>query len=208
MIRSDVLQGTEEWQRLRLGIPTASQFSRVLTPTGKPSSQASAYAHELVAERILGVPVSQVERTEWMRRGTEMEARAVAWYEFERGVDTSPVGFCRTDDGRVGCSPDRLVAGGGGLEVKCPNAATHVGYLLDDVDRKYRPQVQGGLYVTGLAWWDFVSYHDELPPVVVRVHRDEEFLSALDAALTDFCARVDEYEVRVRDLVERGVAVA
>ena len=32
-IYRDVVQGTEEWKRLRLGIPTSSQFHRIVTPT-------------------------------------------------------------------------------------------------------------------------------------------------------------------------------
>ena len=32
-----VLQGSDEWRRLRLGIPTSSCFDKIVTPTGRMS---------------------------------------------------------------------------------------------------------------------------------------------------------------------------
>ena len=50
----DVAQQTPEWEKLRIGIATASSFNRILTPKKlELSAQASDYANELIAERIL-----------------------------------------------------------------------------------------------------------------------------------------------------------
>ena len=43
IVVDDVEQGTQAWIELRLGIPTASQFSRIVTPSGKSSSSRDAY---------------------------------------------------------------------------------------------------------------------------------------------------------------------
>jgi hypothetical protein len=202
----ECVQGDERWHRARLGIPTASCFDKILTPGGKLSSSADHYMHELIAERILGVPVND-EATKWMERGKEMEPQAVAWYELERDVDTQRVGFCTTDDGRIGASPDRLVGTNGGLEVKTPTAAIHVGYLLDDIPNKYKPQVQGCMYVTGRDWWSILSYNPELPPALVTVERDDQFIALLEVALDEFCERLDAGERRVREMLTvRGAA--
>ena len=56
MIALDLQQGSAEWVKARLGIPTASQFSRIITSTGKLSGQADGYMHELLAESLLGEP--------------------------------------------------------------------------------------------------------------------------------------------------------
>jgi len=165
MILLDLKQGSPEWHRARLGIPTASQFARILTPTGKPSSAAERYLHELIAERLLGEQVVDYESDE-MHRGTELESQAVAWYELQRDVDAQRAGFCLTDDRLCGCSPDRLIGEDGGLEIKCPSAAVHVGYLLDSVGAKFTPQVQGCLWITGRQWWDLVSFNPLLPSSV------------------------------------------
>ena len=49
----DVAQYAEEYDRLRLGIPTSSNFHKIITPQGKPSKQWREYACVLIAERIL-----------------------------------------------------------------------------------------------------------------------------------------------------------
>jgi hypothetical protein len=49
----NVAQYSEEYDRLKLGIPTSSHFHKVITPQGKPSKQWREYACVLIAERIL-----------------------------------------------------------------------------------------------------------------------------------------------------------
>ena len=191
MIRLDCAQGSPEWHAARLGIPTASNFGRIITPGGKPSSAADGYMHELLAERMLGLPLN-AESVDFMERGKALEMHAADYYELQRGVDTEAVGFVLTDDRRAGCSPDRFVGGEGGLEIKCPSPAVHVGYLLDGgISDKYRPQVQGALWITGRWWWDTLSYHPDLPSALVRVERDAEFITALESAVVAFCDRLD-----------------
>ena len=58
IVIEDVEQGSQSWIELRLGIPTASQFSRIVTPGGKSSSSRDAYMGELLAEWVLGEPYS------------------------------------------------------------------------------------------------------------------------------------------------------
>jgi hypothetical protein len=188
VIVHDVLQGTTEWHRVRAGIPTASCFDQIITPkTGKPSSASEGYLHRLLAERILGRPIEQQSFSGWMDRGNAMEADAVAFYESQRELDTVRVGFITNDAGAIGASPDRLVGEAGLLEIKCPSEAVHMGYLLNrSLGEKHRPQVQGQLWVTGRSWSDTLSYHPELPPALIRVERDEEYIALLSGAVEAF----------------------
>lgn len=157
----DFEQGSEQWFKARIGIPTASQFHRIVTPAKlQASKQSFDYLCELCAETMLGQP-HDMSRSQFMQRGTELEAEAITWYAFENDCDVTRVGFCTTNDERIGYSPDGLVGDHGALETKCPAAKTHIGYLLDP-DRlvaAYRTQVQGGLWVTGRKWCDLVSWH-------------------------------------------------
>ena len=187
--------GSEEWRQLRAGIPTASQAHRIVTP-GKlePSKSQDDYMHELIAERMLGYPLDNAS-SDFMERGTVLEPEAVKLYELITNADTSPGGFCVTDDGRFGCSPDRLVGYAGGLELKCPKPATHVGYLINAGHAaKYRMQVLASLYVTGFAWWDLMSYHPDMPPALLRIERDAKALAIIGARIKEFCDRLDEME--------------
>lgn len=180
------------WYYLRLGRPTASEFHRIVTPTGKNSTQAEDYSHRLLAELMLGKPLEEGVQTEWMLRGQELEDGAIEAYEFQSGLTTSLGGFCTDDEGQYGCSPDRLVGDDGVLEMKCPAPNTHVGYLDDpeSLTLAKRPQVQGELLVTGRQWCDLVSFHPELPAVIRRVKRDEKYIDTLRVGLSAFCRQL------------------
>ena len=186
----DCEQGSPEWFDLRRGIPTASCFDRILTPTGKESTQAMAYASQLIAERLTGVSLG-FEGNRHTERGTELEPQARAYYEFVAGPVVE-VGFCLRDDGIAGCSPDGLVGDDGLLEIKCPSPAVHVEYLLaGKAPTKYLAQVQGQLWVTGRAWCDFLSYHPLMDPVLERVSADAEYHTLLEAAILKFSKLLD-----------------
>lgn len=194
MILETFKQGGSAWHKARLGIPTASAFDKILTPgTRKPSTQAPGYMRTLLAEWLTGEP-SDAGVSGFMDRGTQLEPLARRWYSFERDVEVEEVGIVLRDDRMVGASPDGLVGEDGTLEIKCPAAATHVGYLLDPHGLSgYFSQVQGALWLTERAWTDVLSFHPNahsVPPVVVRVERDEEFIAALDAEVSAFVERL------------------
>jgi hypothetical protein len=153
MIIHDCVQGSERWHRLRLGIPTASCFSKIVTPGGKLSKQSDAYLRRLLAEWLYGAPLEDPEstyRSEWMQRGHDLEESAVHAYEFQTGHTAEKVGFVTDDDGKLGCSPDRLIGETGLLEIKVPAPPTHVGYMLTgSIEQEYTPQLQGQLLLTG-----------------------------------------------------------
>ena len=191
MIVHDVKQGGLEWLRLRSGIPTASEFHKIVTPMGESSSQADRYLCDLIAERILGRPLEAYVSLA-MERGSELESEAISAYEFERDLDTFEVGII-TDDKRLwGASPDRLVGDDGLLEIKCPDAGVHVSYLLMlPASRKYYPQIQGQLWITRRKWVDIMSYHPEMNRAIVRVERDEDYLQLLSKVVTSFSGSLE-----------------
>lgn len=204
MIVVNCKHGSDEWREARLAIPTASQFHRILQPKKlQPSAQAESYTHELLAELMLGRPIDDYE-SQFMVRGTAMEQSAIDFYEFDRDVKTTEVGFILSDDMRVGCSPDRLVGDDGGLEIKCPSAKEHVGYMLGKDADIYRCQIQGSLWITGRQWWDWLSYNPDLPPVLIRHQRDEEFIAKLSDAVYFFLGQFEaaRQELILRDYIK------
>jgi putative phage-type endonuclease len=178
----NVPQRSPEWFAARLGVPSASNFAKVITPGGKKSTQVEGYLNRLVADILTGRSEQQ-EANEAMQRGTELEPEARSYYELIAGP-VEEVGFCIHDDG-FGCSPDGVV-GDGLLEIKCPMAHTHVEYLRDGVIPSiYIPQVQGQMLVMDKQWCDFLSYHPDMKPLLVRVERDDKFCSTLHEALKE-----------------------
>ena len=192
MIVLDLEQGSEAWHAARLGLPTASNFKKLFTSTGKPSTTADTYFYELLAERLTGKPSSEFT-SEWMVRGTELEPEARATYEFIHDVQVEQIGFVYLDDRRhVGCSPDGLIGDEGLIEIKAPKASTHVKYLLaGKLPSDYVPQVQGQLWITGCKFCDFMSYHPDCDPLIVRVERDEDYIAGLAAEVDKMAKKLD-----------------
>jgi hypothetical protein len=200
MIRIGCEQGSAEWFDARRGVPTASRFDEILAPkTLKLSNSCTRYAHELIASEILGYDVNMAS-SGFMTRGVELEEQAVSYYELHHDIDTEKVGFILRDDRRVGCSPDRLVGDNGLLEIKCPSAAVHIGYLLNE-SIGYRLQVQGQLWIAEREWCDTLSYNPELPSAIVREERDETVIKKLAEAMEQFINYVGDLKAK---LVYRG----
>ncbi|MES2366987.1 MAG: lambda exonuclease family protein [Pseudomonadota bacterium] len=185
-------QGSVEWLEKRAGIPTASEFGSLVTPTGeiRKGEMPKTYLAQKLAEKWGGpLPGFNSFATE---QGQILEAEARNNLAFVMGRPIQKVGFITTDDGSAGCSPDGMISGIGprpdaGLELKCPEATQAVKYLLAGVvPQDYTAQVQGSLYVTGLQKWYFVSYRRHYPDLIVQVEPDEEFQANLAEALEAF----------------------
>lgn len=202
MIVHDVAQSSPEWLDLRCGIPTASQFKRIITAkTEKPSAGADKYLDELMAEHIDG-HIDGFD-SEFMERGKKLEAEAANWYALQHDIDPVIVGFVTTDDGDIGCSPDRLIGDEGGLEIKVPALTTHIGYERnpDSLVAAYRPQVYGCMWLCERLWWDILSYNPAMQSVCVRVTREDEYMAKLIDAVTKFSERL---ETERKELIDRG----
>ena len=194
----DVTQYSEEYDRLRLGIPTSSNFHKIITPQGKPSKQWREYACVLIAERLLQQKI-EFYNSPAMERGLIVEADAVDWYEFDQDATTQRVGFITDDNHTLGCSPDRLVGAEGLLEIKAPLPHTQVDYWISgEVSERFRPQLQGQLYISHRSWVDIVCWHDVLPKLVMRVEPDEKFIEALDRELLIFNYFIDRVMEKIR----------
>jgi len=185
-------QGSPEWFEARLGIPSASMFSKIVTTKGVWSTQADSYINQLVAERLTGER-EEIYQSHHMIRGTELEPEARDMYCLMKDVEVQEVGFCLHDTLKAGCSPDGLIGEDGGLEIKAPAPATHVEYLRGGVlPSRYKQQVMGCLWITQREWWDFVSYHPNMKPLIVRVERDEEYIAALEECVTKAVNLIEE----------------
>lgn len=196
MIVHRVPQYSPEWWAVRKGLPTGSCAEKLLTPTGKPSTQGYAYINELIACKM-GFADEPMEPTEWMVRGIELEPQARQFYELLTGETVEQVGFITNDDVTAGCSPDGLI-GEKGWEVKCPKASTHIGYLLGaKLPDFYKPQVHFSMAVTGLKEWVFMSYYPGLDPLIVTVQWDA-YTDQMAEAINVFVGHLDTAWKRIR----------
>ncbi len=185
MIVHDCPQYSDEWWALKRGVPSMSNCGKIITPkTAKLSTQSRQYMYELIAEPVSLEDEEAFEPTDWMLRGIELEEEAASWYEMKHNCDLPQVGFITNDAGTLGCSPDRLTRPRG-IEIKCPKASTHVGYMLNGgLPDYYKPQVHGSMFITGLPWM-FISYHPDFDPLVVSVEPDD-YTELVGKALAQF----------------------
>jgi len=189
MIVLDCEQYSDEWWDARLGIPTASMMSSIVTSEGKKSSSWKTALNKLAAEKLRGKP-DETFQSDWMKRGHELEDEAAGYYSFLTGRDLQKVGICFRDQKDAGFSPDAL-ASDRGLEIKCVSPGVHVGYLREDkVPTTYKPQVYSSLYLSDFELWDFMSYHPDMKPLIVSTTKaDDQYLkyaAALDKYLPLF----------------------
>lgn len=173
----DVQQNTDEWQALRLGKATASNFGCFMANQGGAFGEpAKKYALQIALERLTGKKADYSFTNEHMERGHELEPVARMLYEDEHFCEVKNGGFF--DCGQYGDSPDGLIGDDGVIEVKSVTAPVHYATIQrGSFDPAYRWQLVGHLDCTGRDWVDFISYCPEFPEesrlVVHRLHRDE-----------------------------------
>jgi hypothetical protein len=197
----DIEQRSPEWFALRLGIPTASNFHKIVTPkTLKPSEQRFKYRNQLLAEWITGIPQEDFQ-SKSMEAGIENEDRARAAYEMMCDGETTKPGFFTAYDGMAGASPDALLGTDTDIEIKCRELHTQIGWamLSDDSERQeHRIQCQGRLMIEERDWSHLWNFNERIVIPVLKFPRDEKVIGAIDAALRQF---IDEL-LAARKLLE------
>ena len=201
-IHENVEQGSAAWFALRHGVVTASEADALITPHWKlrKGDGVDSYLYRKLAEKVLNYSPDQLN-TFGVDQGKIIETIALPWFEWEYKKKVKRVGFCATDDGRAGCSPDGLVEDGSGLEIKSPQAPNHIRYLMEGVvPEDYRVQVQFSLWVTKAPYWTFVSYSMVLPALVCRVEPDPVAQAAITEATSQFNERFATAHARILQL--------
>jgi hypothetical protein len=204
VIFHDVEQNSPEWDELRLGKATASQFACIMANYGKAfGDPAKDYALRLALEIHTGRKAEYSFKNDHMERGHAQEPLARMRYEDDNFVDVTNGGFFCW--GRYGDSPDGLVGDDGVVEFKAVIATTHYATIRrGSFDPAYRWQLVGHLDCTARQWVDFGSYCADFPEekqlIVHRLHRDEcaEELAKLRERREQFLSLVDETLIRIR----------
>jgi len=205
MIIHDLPQRSDAWYALRLGIPTGSMFSKLITSQGKPSKSLAEYAATLAGEKFAGKELEAWEGNQWTERGKELEQDAKEFYEFTNDVTVTETGFITDDDATHGCSPDGLVNDDGMVEFKCLKAERHIKAIMyyrkhEKAQSDYIAQTQGQMHISGRDWCDLVFFHPDLPPLVIRQHIDRGFCETLSGLLNEVCVERDKIVEVLNDI--------
>lgn len=197
-------QGSAEWLYERCGKVTASRFRDVMAKlrNGEPAKAREDYLWQVVIERITGQPSDNFTSAA-MLWGIEHEMAARMSYEAKTGAMVEAAGLIpHPSIANVAGSPDGLIGDDGGMEIKCPfNSAVHLRTVLEGMPEEHIPQVQGIMWITGRAWWDFVSFDPRMPEhlrlYVQRIERDDGACAAIEENVVAFAAEADKLLERV-----------
>jgi len=178
----------------------------------QPSDTAARYAADLAIERISGQPHGEPPKAWVLERGHQMETAARMQYEARTGAYVTEAGICVTDDGIFGYSTDGLVDDDGLIEIKAPIDSAKILAMWQTGDTsEYDHQMQGGMWITGRAYCDFIMYVPDLAAVgkdlfVKRVLRDDAFIDAMVERLAEFDNLVGQYVEVLRAARDRREA--
>lgn len=150
-----IMQGTAEWDEVRLTRFTSSEFYKLMecgkremtkeelaarpkkgkgsktTMVPDPSKMGDKglkYIRQKVWETLSGVGLPSAYAFPLVH-GKTTEPLAVIAFENKFQVETYEVGF-QTFTDHAGGSPDRLIGDDAGLEIKCPSSDEQIDYLL------------------------------------------------------------------------------
>ena len=206
----ECVQGTPEWLAARAGAITASTFADAISvlkrtsgdkKVGDPTDASEKLAGDIAIERITGNPYGTPPKAWVLERGHIMEARARIAYEMRTGYLACEAGVCKTDDDWFGYSTDGLVDDGpvdgeGLIEIKAPVDTIKIATMFKSGDvSEYIHQMQGGMWITGRKWCDFIMYVPDLECVgndlyVKRIYRDDDFIDDMVTKLMKFRSSV------------------
>lgn len=204
----DLIQGSPEWEKARIGLLCASEFINILTPTLKIAENDDSRSHvfEILAQRISNY-VEPSYTSDDMLRGSfdESEARELYRKNYQEGKEC---GFITNDKlgFLIGFSPDFLVGDDGLIEVKSRKQSIHIKNIMEDIaEKKTMIQIQVGLFVSERKWCDFISYSGGLPMFVKRVEVDDKYQEAIKQSAIGFENRVNqlmqEYKTKIDGLI-------
>jgi exodeoxyribonuclease (lambda-induced) len=182
-------------------VPRSETIAKALAgeDTSKPSDTARRYAADIAIERASGKPFGIPPKAALLDRGHQLERLARMAYEDKNTAFVTEAGICVTENGIFGYSTDGLVNDDGLIEIKCPIDGCKILTMWQTGDvSEYMHQMQGGMWISGRKWCDFIMFVPDLAPVgkdlyVKRIYRDEQFIDAMVDGLVRFERLADGY---------------
>jgi putative phage-type endonuclease len=173
----DIIQGSEEWFKLRSSRITASHAQAI----GSCGKGLDTYIRQILSEELSSAEKENYTNED-MDRGNELEDQARSIYELETGNKVKEVGGVSEGD-FLWVSPDGLVGDDGGIEIKCLKDTTYTSLLIDEkIETKWIWQIQMNLLVMKRDWIDFVAYNPNFKRsmYIKRIEPEKEMFEALE----------------------------
>lgn len=213
--KQHIRQGTDEWDRMRIGRFTSSEMNRLMgdpkgvadKAAGKLSEAAMTYVQQKVAETM----TNQIKASSYafpLVYGKDMEEHGRRAFCEKTGFIWDEIGFVSFGE-HAGGSPDGIINETDILEVKCPSSIdTHINYLLltDQWDLKrekseYYWQCMSNLLFTKKDKCHFVSYDPRYPEEKQLVHVEIKPISEDFQRIIDKLGKAVEEKLKLLKLL-------
>jgi hypothetical protein len=186
----DVVQGTEEWHQLKMGVLSASTAELFLV-NGKNKDKIGAGLKTHVEEKYTELLKIEHSFESWStassQHGIETEPYAREEFENKNWVTVKETGFIKVKEMWIGFSPDFLIPekkeGG---EIKCYDSVNHLRIVrggIESIPKKVIAQCQWSLMVSDYDAWNAVFFDPRLQKEVqyaqYRIERDEEMIQIM-----------------------------
>ena len=206
MSNVELIQGSDEWFKVRMGKITASKLYDLMKKTKYgESTYKTRLRMELAIERITGKSASPNFMNQAMHDGVEREPDARKLFEAVTGKEVALCGsFDHPEVVNTSASPDGLLREENAvLELKCPTHITHARNLLSEtMPRNYEYQVQWQMACTESDYAYFASYHPDFPPELrlkwVKVLRDNMMILDIEDAVRQFDIEVEDLIIKLK----------
>jgi len=197
-----MIQNSPEWFAARKCKITSSRFGDVLaSPTTK---RYRNYQQELI-DNITGVPNFGEDSKPWFKHGAEMEAEARAqyeWYMLSNGKEVAVQEIAMIVHPKydfISCSPDGVIYPKKGIEIKSRiSHKSHLESIKAGLPSNYKPQVLGGLWISGYDEWDFISFFKDPDGMidmdinVTTIFPDVDYFNKLETACLRFWEEIQD----------------
>lgn len=203
----EIEQQSEEWIKIRLGTPTASNFAMVLRD-GDSKTRAQ-YMRKLAGELLTGRPAEGKLITAAMQRGNEMEPEARDHYSRKNFVTLNRIGFARRKlpSGRyVGCSPDGLIGKKKALEIKTmqPDLMIELLERGAGLPPEHRAQVNSTMWVMDLEEVDLMLFYRGMPHAPqFTIKRNEDVMKEISDAAEVFDHELHKLVAKIKSMGPR-----
>jgi len=165
----NLIQNTPEWlefRQMKIGASDAPSIMGVGFHTPYKLWRIKIGFDEIVVNRA-------------MQRGKEMEELARKQFSKETGIEIFPKVVQHNEFEWMIASLDGISFDGKTIvEIKCPGIEDHSIALQGNVPKKYYPQIQHQIAVTGVNSAIYYSFRDNAG-VSIKVERDEKYLKEL-----------------------------
>lgn len=206
--RYDIEQNTDEWERIKTGMFSASMAEKLLS--GKDTKGYKNLIAKIAEERITGKRCENDEfKGNWAtNRGHELEPIARHDYEYRTLNAVNVVGVVIKDEWAL-CSPDGLIGHDTLHQIKCPIFSTQKEYLEKasrNTDPKkiippnYYKQMTYEMYVSDRKYNIFTAYHPSLKPLDIVIERDEDMIKFIELRLSEAIEDVKSNMDRINNL--------